>query len=80
MTRTKISDNGAILTATLTCPHCHAAQEVTMAEGVCVGLLTCRHCATQIHTPDGACCVFCGHADVPCPDAQLSGKSCCYND
>ena len=80
MTRTEISDNGAILIATLTCPHCGQAQEVEMLEHACVAVHDCQHCGVRIKTKDGACCVYCSYADIPCPDAQLSAKSCCANE
>lgn len=75
-----ISPNGAILVATLTCPHCQASQKVEMVEHACIQFHTCEHCGAKMRALDGACCVFCSYADIPCPDAQLSGKSCCYND
>lgn len=78
--KTKLSDNGTILNALLTCPMCGKSQEVEMLQNACVTFHTCEHCGEKIKAKDGECCVFCSYADVPCPDAQLGLKSCCYHE
>ncbi|MCW8916507.1 MAG: hypothetical protein OQK24_11730 [Magnetovibrio sp.] len=80
MNRSEISDNGAILIATLTCPECSRPQEVEMLEHACVTYHTCIHCGVRLKAKPGSCCVYCSYADIPCPDAQLGAKSCCYNE
>jgi len=80
MTRPEVSDNGAFLICTLTCPVCGQAQDVDMPEYGCVSFHDCADCKTRVQARKGECCVFCSYGDVPCPSVQISAKSCCSND
>jgi len=80
MSRPGISDDGAYLICTLTCPVCGHAQEVEMAESACVYFHDCTGCKTRLQPQKGECCVFCAYGDIPCPSVQISAKSCCSND
>jgi hypothetical protein len=75
-----VSDNGTIIIATLTCPDCGFNQDVDMLENASVQFHTCVQCQARIKAKSGTCCVFCSYADIPCPTAQISAKSCCYDD
>jgi len=60
----------ALLTSTLTCPHCgHRAAKV-MHTDACQFFYECKGCGTLLRPKAGDCCVFCSYADVPCPPVQ----------
>ena len=72
----------ATLTATITCPECHAASKTTMAADVCQYVYECPACRVVLRPKAGDCCVICSYADkrcpwmqdgVPCPDADRLG-------
>lgn len=75
-----VSENGAIILSTLTCPECGHSEELEMPENACIYFHTCSHCQTRLKPKTGDCCVFCSYGDVPCPPVQLSGKSCCASE
>jgi hypothetical protein len=61
-----------ITEATITCPQCgHAAVE-SMPTDACVLAYRCEACQAVLRPLAGTCCVFCSHAEVPCPPKQLA--------
>ena len=64
------------LHATLTCPHCRAAERLSMPANACVYFHTCGACGRRLKPQPGDCCVFCSYADVPCPPVQTNGTCC----
>lgn len=57
--------------ATLTCPRCGHAEELTMPINACVVIHRCRGCEATLLPLAGDCCVFCSYADQPCPPKQV---------
>jgi hypothetical protein len=60
------------LTATITCPHCHATARETMPTDRCQFFYECQNCRTVLRPRPGECCVYCSYADKSCPLAQQS--------
>lgn len=63
------------LTATITCPTCHAVATETMPTDRCQYLYECRACGAIVKPKPGDCCVYCSYANRPCPIMQQSGSS-----
>ncbi|WP_397541675.1 GDCCVxC domain-containing (seleno)protein [Roseovarius salis] len=59
--------------ATITCPRCGHEAEESMPENACQFFYTCRGCGGILRPATGDCCVFCSHANVPCPPVQVAG-------
>jgi len=57
-------------TAILTCPECGAIHTETMSDGSCQFFYRCDACGVTLRPAEGDCCVFCTHADLPCPPIQ----------
>ena len=66
-----------ILVSTITCPRCATARAETMPTDACQIFYKCTGCGAMLRPKPGDCCVFCSHADVPCPPVQQDGRSCC---
>jgi hypothetical protein len=69
-----------ILSSTITCPECGAAETETMPVDACLYFYTCRGCGTRLKPKPGDCCVFCSYGSVPCPPVQGAGPGragCC---
>jgi Zn ribbon nucleic-acid-binding protein len=60
------------LTATLTCPRCSHSSTETMPTDRCVFFYECAACGSVLKPKPNDCCVFCSHADRPCPGVQAS--------
>ena len=60
--------------ATLTSPECKTNQKVIMPTEGKQHFYKCanENCGANISTKEGCCCVFCSHADQPCPAKQLN--------
>jgi hypothetical protein len=58
------------LTATITCPRCHATATETMPTDRCQFFYECRSCHEILRPKPGECCVYCSYADGPCPSVQ----------
>jgi hypothetical protein len=56
--------------AILTCPECGATHPERMTDDSCQFFYRCGACGTTLRPAEGDCCVFCSHADVPCPPIQ----------
>ena len=56
--------------ATITCPHCGTAKTEPMPADSCLYFYECTGCRTLLRPKPGDCCVFCSHADRPCPPRQ----------
>jgi transcription elongation factor Elf1 len=68
------------LNATITCPHCGHRRLETMPTDACQFFYDCRACGALLRPKPGHCCVFCSHADLPCPPVQAAGPigaACC---
>jgi hypothetical protein len=69
-----------ILSSTITCPECGAAETETMPVDACLYFYTCRGRGTRLKPKPGDCCVFCSYGSVPCPPVQGAGPGragCC---
>lgn len=65
-----------ILTSTLTCPHCGAADDLEMPRDACQWFHQCTACGAVLRPQPGDCCVFCSYGTVACPPVQ-AGEACC---
>lgn len=66
----------AILTSTLTCPHCRLSKQEVMPTDACQFYYKCTGCAIVLRPKAGDCCVFCSYGTVKCPPIQLQ-RGCC---
>ena len=60
--------------ATLTCPNCGHRQQGEIPISACVPFYICAGCSRTIESLEGDCCVFCSHADKPCPLKETGGN------
>jgi Zn ribbon nucleic-acid-binding protein len=58
------------LIATITCPICKHAARCAMPTDRYVIVYECARCHATLKPKQGDCCVFCSHADLPCPQKQ----------
>lgn len=60
--------------AKLTCPECGATYDVVMPTEQKQHFFKCSNeqCNANIATNENECCVFCSHADKPCPSKQVN--------
>jgi hypothetical protein len=61
-----------ILEATITCPNCGTQRLETMPTDACQIVYQCTGCGTRLRPKESDCCVFCSHADAPCPPKQAA--------
>ena len=66
----------AILTSTLTCPHCGHSKQERMPTDACQFYYACTGCGVVLRPKAGHCCVFCSYGTVKCPPVQLQ-RGCC---
>jgi hypothetical protein len=69
----------AVMTSTLTCPHCGDKRTLEMPSDACVAFEHCPACGATIRPNAGDCCVFCSFGDAPCPpiqEARAQGRTC----
>lgn len=66
----------AKLTSEITCPECGHRQKEKMPENACLYFYECRSCGALLKPKRGDCCVFCSHADTPCPPIQTDNACC----
>jgi hypothetical protein len=59
------------LNAFLYCPFCQQATPAQMPFDHRVATYECLFCGGIMATTPGRCCVFCSHADTPCPSCQV---------
>lgn len=64
----------AVLTSTLTCPHCGYAKAETMPTDACQFYYECEKCGELLRAKPGDCCVYCSYGDVKCPSMQQQGE------
>ena len=63
-------DTPVRLQATLQCPFCGKAEEMSMPENACVIMRPCSGCGRMMRAQAGDCCVFCSYGSMPCPPVQ----------
>jgi hypothetical protein len=61
------------LQTTITCPYCCHRRTEVMPTSACQFFYDCTACGQLLRPKAGDCCVFCSHADVPCPPIQVAG-------
>lgn len=71
-------DKGGV--ANLTCPKCGHKQEAPIPTTSCVPFYVCDGCKETIQSEGEDCCVFCSHADKPCPISNKKSGGGCGDD
>lgn len=66
-----------VLKSVLTCPHCGARKEESMATDSCQFFYECTNCKKVLRPRPGDCCAYCSYGTVSCPSKQKERGHCC---